>query len=277
MDVICEQFDGPLIVIDVGAAGQFKDLPNIARHCELHLIEPRADTVNTSDAAYATVHHHDLALAGAAGERKLHLTANAYGSSMLYPNPSVVERWQADHLFGVVNEVTLSCITLDEFARQFGVPRIDYLKLDTQGTELEILRGGADVLERTSIVRTEVEFVELYEGQPLYDDVISDLNSRGFRFVDFYDGEKFGGPDRPKRIWADALFARRGLKGDRLLKAAAVMMQLGYWTDALWMMQDGGIDPALIHKLHLPRNTSRGAYPRTIKNLAKFLLGRLPR
>jgi len=95
--------------------------------------------------------------------------------------------------------------------------------------------------------------------------------------VDFYDGEKFGGPDRPKRIWTDTLFARRGLSGDRLLKAAAVLMELGYWTDALWMMQDGGIDPALIDKMNLPRNRSRGAYPRTIKNLAKFLLGRLPR
>ena len=126
-------------------------------------------------------------------------------------------------------------------------------------------------------MRTEVEFAELYEDQPLFDDVASYLHSHGFRFVDFYDGEKFGGPDRPKRMWSDAIFARRGLTGDRLLKAAAVLIELGYWTDAIWMMQDGGITAEKIDLLNLPRDTSRGAYPRTIKNLARFLLGRLNR
>jgi FkbM family methyltransferase len=277
MDVICEQFDGPLIVTDIGAAGWFKDLPNLARHCELHLIEPRSNTVSTSESAYAVVHRHNLAFAGAAGERTLYVTGNGYSSSMLRPNPTIIERWQADHIFRVVDEATLSCTTLDEFARQIKLRQIDYLKIDTQGTELEILRGAADILEHTSIVRTEVEFVELHEGQPLYDDAMADLHGRGFRFVDFYAGEKFGGPDRPKRIWADALFARRDLRGERLLKAAAVLMELGYWTDALWMMMDGEVDPALIKKMNLPRDASRDAYPRTVKNLAKFLLGRLPR
>jgi FkbM family methyltransferase len=277
VDVICGQFNGPLIIVDVGAAGWFKDLPNVAPHCELHLIEPRRDAVQTPNTAYGRVFSHNVALGRADEERTLYLTVNSYACSMLRPNPIVVERWQADHLFRVIGEEKLSCITLDQFAGQAALKQIDYLKLDTQGTELEILRSGSEILEQTSVVRTEVEFVELYQGQPLFDDVASDLHARGFRLVDFYESDKFGGPDRPKRIWSDALFARRELRGDRLLKAAAVLMELGYWTDALWMMQDRGVDQELIDKMNLPRNKSRGAYPRTIKNLAKFLLGRLQR
>jgi FkbM family methyltransferase len=277
LDAISEQFEGPLIVLDIGAAGIFKDLRSIASKCEIHLLEPRDHVVQTSDGAYGKVVRHNTALAGEAGERTLFVTENGYSSSMLRPNKAIVDRWDAEDIFRIAKEVKLQCVTLDAFVRQAAISRIDYLKIDTQGTELEIFRGGAGILDHTSIVRTEVEFAELYENQPLFDDVASYLNSRGFRFVDFYDGEKFGGPDRPKRIWSDAIFARRGLTGDPLLKAAAVLIELGYWTDAIWMMQDGGFSEEKIDLMNLPQDTSRGAYPRTIKNLARFLLGRLNR
>lgn len=282
LDLLSQQFNGLIVVVDVGAADRFKDLPRLAPCAELHLVEPRQETTEPNQGGFARIVQHNVALAGAVGERTLHLTANGYASSMLPPNVDVIERWRPECILPVTGEVKLQCITLDDLAQRAGITTIDYLKLDTQGTELEIMRGGAETLTNTSVIRVEVEFIPLYQGQPLYGEVSSFLHEHGFDFIDFSDGERFGGPDRAKRIWADALFVRRGLRGSQLLKATAVLIELGYWTDAAWMMEDGGIDPNIVRQMprlikQVPDDMTRGAHRRTPKNFAKFLLGRLPR
>src|SRR5580658_4536158 len=61
--------------------------------------------------------------------------------------------------------------------------------LDTQGSELAILRGGAKLItEHTMAIVTEAEFVNFYEGQPLFGDLCTYLNELGFVFADFTAG-----------------------------------------------------------------------------------------
>jgi hypothetical protein len=62
------------------------------------------------------------------------------------------------------------------------LPRfVDFLKIDTQGSELQVLRGGAETL-RSQVValEVEVEFASLYDGQPLFRDVDAFVASCGF-------------------------------------------------------------------------------------------------
>jgi hypothetical protein len=58
------------------------------------------------------------------------------------------------------------------------------IKIDTQGYELEVLKGAADVLEATAIVEVEMSLVPLYGGAPMYQDVLDALGDRGFRLSD---------------------------------------------------------------------------------------------
>ncbi len=69
----------------------------------------------------------------------------------------------------------------------FPETRIDLLKLDLQGYELEPLKGSQDLLLRTSHVVSEVAWMELYEGQPLFADIDRFLQDRGFKFVGEFD------------------------------------------------------------------------------------------
>jgi hypothetical protein len=74
--------------------------------------------------------------------------------------------------------ITLS--TLDDWAREEGVAAVDFMKLDTQGSELDIFRGGEQMLKSVRMLEVEVEFNELYLGQPLFGDIDRHLRERGF-------------------------------------------------------------------------------------------------
>ena len=57
------------------------------------------------------------------------------------------------------------------------------LKLDLQGYELEALRGAPETLRQSQHVLLEVSFIQLYEDEPLFDDVHAFMREAGFRFV----------------------------------------------------------------------------------------------
>src|SRR5207248_2510884 len=69
---------------------------------------------------------------------------------------------------------------LATWAHQAGVDRVDFIKLDTQGSELDILQGAGFLLDDCLGLQLEVMFSPLYEGQPLFADVDTYLRSRGF-------------------------------------------------------------------------------------------------
>src|SRR5262249_11532139 len=62
---------------------------------------------------------------------------------------------------------------------------IDFFKADVQGAELDVLVGAGTFLEGLLALVVEIEFVELYHGQPLYWDVQRFLMERGFFFHHF--------------------------------------------------------------------------------------------
>ena len=80
-------------------------------------------------------------------------------------------------------------------------------KVDVQGFELQVLDGARDILLNADYVLIEVSFVQLYEGQPLFDEINSHLNQLGL----FYSGnvEQLISKSNGKILQADALYCRR--------------------------------------------------------------------
>jgi FkbM family methyltransferase len=68
---------------------------------------------------------------------------------------------------------------------------VDFLKLDTQGSELQILTSKN--VDQIPLIEVEVEFREVYEGQPLFHQVDSFMNSRGYQIL--YLSRAFGSPE----------------------------------------------------------------------------------
>lgn len=73
---------------------------------------------------------------------------------------------------------------LDEVIEMFNWPLPDLIKLDTQGYELEILKGGSKALESSEAILMEVSFIDIYKDAPLVEDVIAQMSFWGFQVYD---------------------------------------------------------------------------------------------
>jgi len=99
-----------------------------------------------------------------------------------YPNETYVQ-----------NEITVEAITLAQWAVDAGVDTIDIIWMDLQGAELKALRGLGELIETVRAVYTEVEYREMYFGQPLFPEIDEYLTLHGFHLrAKFNTSEWFG-------------------------------------------------------------------------------------
>ncbi|WP_379093589.1 FkbM family methyltransferase [Pedobacter sp. UC225_65] len=73
---------------------------------------------------------------------------------------------------------------LDQIVADTRFEKTDLIKLDTQGYELEILKGGIKTLQSAQLVLIEVSLLGIYKGAPLVDEVIHFMKSHGFILYD---------------------------------------------------------------------------------------------
>jgi FkbM family methyltransferase len=115
----------------------------------------------------------------------------------------------------VQRETTVDSVRLDSFLNGAGVSKIDALWMDAQGSEKKVLEGLGIRLRDVDFIHTEVEFREIYAGQPLFWELLRFLRERGFSLHSFTSFD---------RSFGDALFVSRrlyarGLFGSVLLFA----------------------------------------------------------
>ncbi len=125
-----------------------------------------------------------VALGAARAAATLHVTANNVSSSLCAINATECDARSAEvrDKFHVDARVPVEVTTLDDELAD--VPIVLLLKLDTQGTELDILQGADRTLERTRFVLVEMGNHQLYEGGCQYHEVDAFLRGHSFRLAD---------------------------------------------------------------------------------------------
>lgn len=128
-----------------------------------------------------------FALAEQVAEKTLHLVSASTNHSLLPPNPVFVERYNMQKNWTIVGKEKMPVMTLDAVLHeQLPDYFADFIKIDTQGTEYEIIQGALSTLaKQTTTIVCEVAFCELYQGQKLFSEVEMLLRENKFSFYGF--------------------------------------------------------------------------------------------
>jgi FkbM family methyltransferase len=76
-----------------------------------------------------------------------------------------------------ITEHAMTLVALDEVE---GFPDLDVLKMDAQGAEFDILQGGVKTLANCVMIIPEVRFYRMYEDEPMWADVDTEMRAQGF-------------------------------------------------------------------------------------------------
>ncbi len=139
------------------------------------------------------------------GEATINVAANQAESSSLLPMLGLHEQCAPDARYISKEKVPLK--TLNSVLSGVLLPHEKVLlKIDTQGYEHMVLKGASDILWQVDLIECELSFAMLYEGQLLFQQMITLLKNLGFEPVQFIPA--FTDPHSGHCLQMDAIFAR---------------------------------------------------------------------
>ncbi len=177
------QLERRIVVLDVGCRWGFAEkFTSAASPFQVYGFDPDPQECQRLSQLYEnpSISLVPVALAEAAGLRTLFITKEPACSSLFQPDPYLIENYPALECARQVSTVQIQTNTLDLWMLQNNIYYADYIKIDTQGSELEILKGGISTLKKVRCIEVEVEFNPIYLGQAVFSDVDHFLRSQGF-------------------------------------------------------------------------------------------------
>lgn len=190
-----------------------------------------------------TEKHIPLALGGSVGESTLYVTKDPMCSSLYRPNEPYIARF--NNLPEVANldfTVGIETTTLDSFCQTEGIDEIDFLQVDVQGADLQVLEGASQILGSILGIQIEVAFSELYVNQPLFADVDTYMRKQGFTFFNLKVGCRvrsrspiFSSELLGQVLWGDAYYFRDLIREDIItpLKTPDKILKLACIADIM--------------------------------------------
>jgi len=209
-------FENSIVVVDIGARegflGEIEGLKKYVDYVGFDADEMECDRINASPPiGFRTFQILPFFIGRDEGEIDFHIYRSPGESSVFYPKKSFVDQYRAD--FEIQKTVKVLSIDLDSALEKREVPTVDFLKLDTQGSELSILKAAKARVDRILLIESEIEFVEMYEGQPLIGEFLAYMHDTGFEVLYlnrvFSNRQSYGGESRGQITFCDVLFAKR--------------------------------------------------------------------
>lgn len=254
--------DFVLTLVDVGSAGglnpRWRPFQSIISAI---LFDPR-EAGASGALGRGQTRVYPVALSDQPGEAELHITALPNMSSFLRPDPKVFGRYRKKGADAkVVHSEMVRVERLDSLAQADGF-RPHVLKVDTQGSELMVLKGAEQSLQSVLLAEIEVSFFQRYVGQPVFADIEAWMQQRGFELIELHRLKRYraanslgirhsltGDAQRSGRVtYGDAIFLRNedaiqaaaaSDGGTSLLRAALALIAYGKADHAAALLENG--------------------------------------
>ena len=150
-------------------------------------------------------------------KKKIYITNHPMCTSLYKPNENFMKLFNNLDFAYLKNTQYIETVSLDFFLKKENIEFVDFIKIDIQGAELDVFRGGVESLKNVLTIITEVEFVQLYYDQPLFGDISSFLSKHQIIFHKFLSLQ--GRTLKPtvlnndlnhssQHMWSDAMYIR---------------------------------------------------------------------
>jgi FkbM family methyltransferase len=208
--------ESPVKIVDIGGAmgpdQRWLALrPNRAHFMTFEPDSRSLDGLLANDAGDVTF---PVALGGVSGTRTLTLTEGEFASSLYPPNESVLADFSVWPWYHTTGSTEVEVTTLDLAVAKVPGWRTDFIKVDIEGADLEVLQAGTQALSEAFGVQIEMSVIQRNLGTPLQPEAAAWLESQGFvpwlllREHWARAGRLHGLNTAHQLAWADAVYFR---------------------------------------------------------------------
>jgi FkbM family methyltransferase len=197
------------VVLDIGAnTGQFtKTIATLLPNATVYSFEPLPecfDKIQQIANTNTQIKAFNLGIGDSSGVLAFEKSAASVSSSFLKMSDTHKQAFPATSKSTTV-EVKIS--KLDDIVKELDLGKSLFVKIDVQGYEDKVLKGGTETIQKAKIIIIEVSFVTLYEFQPLFDDIYSVLKEWGFTYIGTLD--QLSDPNTGMILQGDAIFVKQ--------------------------------------------------------------------
>ena len=170
-----------LVALDVGAQGGFFNASIFSKKYNFFfdpiVVEPIPDEAKKlEDKNYKVI---SKGLWSENCKKKLYILGKRPGSSSMYkPDPEMLSLYDFKekdfHIFDCTDEIDIECTTIKESLKNFKVNNLDFLKIDTQGSEFEILKGLGEYFPL--MMKIEAQIIPMYKNVPNWSELVNYLS-----------------------------------------------------------------------------------------------------
>ena len=197
---VADRIQHPFVVVDAGARNGFQLIPQLHHHIKLFAFEPDTRSYSSlherfrNSQQFRSAQCFLLALSDENGTTTLYGTIHPSISSLMKADKNLfaactqrmadAKTWLEG--LDVVEQHEVQQATLQSWSEEQQLQHIDFLKLDTQGSELKILKGAQQLLGQIKIgvVFTEFSMVSFYENQVCFSELDQRMKARDYQLID---------------------------------------------------------------------------------------------
>lgn len=211
----------PIQIVDVGSRnGSTPELATLCRYSEYVGFDADPNVVDQPKTGvygeFRSARIYPYFVGATEGRVQFNIYKRGGESSRFFPDPYYASKFSPG-TFDVAEQIDVDGFSLDHIAEKEVLTVPDILKIDTQGTELEILSGAKQWVGKVPLIEVEVEFLPIYQGQPLFYEVGSFMHRHGYMLLYlnrvFTSRIAFRGESRGQIVFGDAMY---GLGPDRV-------------------------------------------------------------
>jgi FkbM family methyltransferase len=180
----------PPVLIDVGASGGLHDAwKDLAKYsvCVAFDADDREMQVDSPESkAYRKLYIYNRALtADKEGVADFYFTKEPACSSTLAPHADKLAAWEFAHRFAIVQRSTVQTVHLQTALRELKIEHVDWIKIDSQGTDLRLFQSlEALRMRRVLVAEFEPAIMDSYQGEDKLWQLMASMDSLSFWMCD---------------------------------------------------------------------------------------------